>query len=384
MYPRTELLRRMARLEPDPQDLQGLRELLQGPVDWEDLLRSADGHALVPLASRHLQAAGVSPEVLAPWKARAQDVARQNLFLAKTLVEILGVLEGKGIHALPYKGPLLALCAYGDLGARRFVDLDLLVRQEEVGEAVSVLTSLGYALTRRMNRAQEDATLKHKGERTLFSRNSRVFVDLHWRFLPSAFSSRLSLDEVRRRAGSLPLCGRAVPTLSLEDLLLVLCMHGSKHYWLRWGWLCDVAELVRRHPEIRWEALLDLARSAGAERMLLLGLALARDLLAAPLEEPVAARIGADPALPWLVGRVRHWLATLPAEGDPGLWEGHRFHRAMLDRAVDRGRYSLEMALRPTVTDWDAIPLPSSCYLGYYALRPLRLGFKYGLGGAAR
>ena len=36
-----------------------------------------------------------------------------------------------------------------------------------------------------------------------------------------------------------------VRTLSAEDLLLALCVHASKHAWMRLGWICDIAGVVR-------------------------------------------------------------------------------------------------------------------------------------------
>ena len=37
-----------------------------------------------------------------------------------------------------------------------------------------------------------------------------------------------------------------VPALPDRELLLILCLHGTKHFWSSLGWLVDVAELIRR------------------------------------------------------------------------------------------------------------------------------------------
>jgi hypothetical protein len=50
------------------------------------------------------------------------------------------------------------------------------------------------------------------------------------------------------------LAALAYGNLSLENLLLVRCAHGSKHLWERLGWICDVAELIRvRKEKSDWE-----------------------------------------------------------------------------------------------------------------------------------
>ena len=75
-----------------------------------------------------------------------------------------------------------------------------------------------------------------------------------------------------------------------EATLLFLCVHGSKDmWWKRIGWICDISELITSNPDIDWSYCLELATQTGARRMFLLGLALAHELLQAPLPEQVHA-----------------------------------------------------------------------------------------------
>jgi len=64
--------------------------------------------------------------------------------MADELAAIAGLLDGHGVECVPYKGPTLALRAYGDLAMREFGDLDLLVRARDVLKAKSVLMGRGY------------------------------------------------------------------------------------------------------------------------------------------------------------------------------------------------------------------------------------------------
>ncbi|MEK7856765.1 MAG: nucleotidyltransferase family protein, partial [Acidobacteriota bacterium] len=45
---------------------------------------------------------------------------------------------------LPFKGPLLALQAYGDISMRRFGDLDVLVKPKHFKAAVDLLSANGF------------------------------------------------------------------------------------------------------------------------------------------------------------------------------------------------------------------------------------------------
>ena len=67
--------------------------------------------------------------------------------------------------------------------------------------------------------------------------------------------------------------------LAPEDSLLILCVHANKHQWSRLGWICDIAEMLRSHPDLNWPVVMEQARMLRSERMLLLGLLLARESL---------------------------------------------------------------------------------------------------------
>src|SRR2546430_3203484 len=70
--------------------------------------------------------------------------ARRNLLMLWELLEILDLFTEQGIRALPYKGPVLAAIEYGNLAARTFCDLDILVRKEDATRARDLLVARGY------------------------------------------------------------------------------------------------------------------------------------------------------------------------------------------------------------------------------------------------
>jgi hypothetical protein len=129
---------------------------------------------------------------------------------------------------------------------------------------------------------------------------------------------------------------------------------------------------------VRWERVLDEARRLHARRLLLLGVALAGELLRAPMPDLLGAQIRADPVIPWLCARVRHWLFC-EANELPGRSGQLLFHVRARERRRDGVRYCLSQVLVPRISDWEALPLPSSLAFLYPALRPLRLAKKYGL-----
>jgi hypothetical protein len=171
-----------------------------------------------------------------------------------------------------------------------------------------------------------------------------------------------------------------VPTFSPEDLLLILCTHGAKHVWDRLVWICDVAELIRVSARMDWGWVLKEAGKLHSTRILSLGLSLAHDLLGASVPEGILQRLGGDPAIRPLASQVRERLFADRAE-PPGLGETSLFFLRARDRLRDRVRHCLDLAMTPTLEDWESVPLPASLSFLYYLTRPIRLARKYGPGG---
>ena len=68
-------------------------------------------------------------------RERYHSNARRNLFLVSELLKLLKLLESHGIGAIAFKGPVLALYAYGNLSLRQQLDLDILVRKRDIFES---------------------------------------------------------------------------------------------------------------------------------------------------------------------------------------------------------------------------------------------------------
>ena len=77
-----------------------------------------------------------------------------------------------------------------------------------------------------------------------------------------------------------------VPALSVEDELLLISIHGAKHFWERLLWIADVAALITHEP-IDWDRAATIAREVDAQRMLRLALLLAKDVAGATLPAPI-------------------------------------------------------------------------------------------------
>ncbi len=357
-------------------DGRRLAGLLQS-ADWGRLLVLAEEHGV----AGHL-AAGVRglEENLVPPEIKQALVDRQraqiffSLRLTAELFCILDRFTSEGIGALVVKGPVLAVQAYGDPAMRSYGDLDLLVRQRDIRRATELMSAAGF--TPAVPLSAIDAG-KIPGQYLFSKPDSKLIVELHNDCTLRYFPRRLPLEEFFARQIRVRLDAHEAPALAVEDELVLICIHGAKHFWERLMWIADVAALVSRQTGIDWERVAHSVNAVGAERMLHTGLRLASDLLKAHLPEKVQAMVQADFVAARLAEQTCKWL---PAAGfaPPGLFERALFRMRMRGGLIAAPAYLLRLSLSPTEEDWVGGAQEKGHWFLEAARRPFRLARKHG------
>jgi hypothetical protein len=377
--PERQALLCCARVQLDEASRRQLHALLAGPIDLRALAGLARRHGLGALVARHVPADatdGGAGDALAELRAEARQRALASLALAAELVAVLAALRAAGVTALAIKGPVSAALAYGDLGLRAFADLDLLVAPADVAAAAACLEARGYLPRFALPPAWRARLVRSDSELLFEGPGGGRPVDLHWSLLPRGYSFTPAADGVFARRRTVRIGPDHVPTLAVEPTLLFLLLHGIKHDWRSLAWLCDVAELVRRHPGLDWDAVAAWSSESGRRRLIDVGLALAHGLLGAPVPEPVLARGRAERAVARIAAVLARRLFSAGA-GPPRTIFSYPYLMAM-SRPADRLRFLHDVALRPTPHEWRAFPVPIALAPVHYLVRPLRLLWKHG------
>ena len=379
-----ELLLCCARTKASPQVAAKLRELAgstaspaSAEVDWDYLIHLARRHAVIPLL--YLQLAREAPDLIPPsflakLKTQYRENYARNVILADELYRLIDVFKQAGIETIPYKGPALALFAYGDLGLRRFVDLDVIVKKSDVPCARDLLFEEGYALSQPLTPAQQDLLLRTQHNLQFERHNRRILLELHWEVAPHLFASSVQENELWQNLTRIKLNDHEVNALTAEDLLFSLCVHGSRHLWERLGWICDVAAIIARH-ELNWDALRQKAAAADSERMLLLGLRLAHKLLHTDLPPAVRQHCADDARLEPLATNITEHLFNGPTHVPATSREIFKYNLRVRKSLAARARYLVHI-LRPTDSDLSTPLSPTRFTFTYYLTRPFRLFFK--------
>ena len=364
--PENKLLTLIARRDLDGATADSIRSLLSNrDLDWEYISTTASAHGLIALLATHVQSVGqdnVPQSALRRLQAENHQNTEYSLWLTGELIKLASALRAAGIPFITFKGPTLAVMAYGDIGLRQFTDLDLFVHRKDVEEVKRVLEQHAFTPVMKLTSASEAALLRFDNA-LAFMNQQEVLIDVHWRFTPPHVSLKLETDDLWQRMVGIDLADPPLMTLSAEDLILVSCVHGFTHQWERLIWACDVATLMRR-DNLDWDYLIASARRLGMLRILLAGMAVATGL-GAPLPQELNAESET----------IRKFTAANsvfePNEQRGSAWLAYQLR--MRERLLDKLTTLARLAFTPRSYDCLYAPVSPSLTFLYYLIRPMRM-----------
>ena len=374
------LLVHCARANVEPERAEHIRELAAGELNWERLLKLAERNGLRPLLYWHLSriCAASVPAVTFEF---LRDYFRKNsafsLLLTGELFRLLTMLNDHGVEAVPFKGPAMAVKLYGHVALRQFCDLDILVRARDVWRASQLIEEQGFEPQYRIPKERRTAFVRQNYVQMFFRDGRRTVVELHWGIAERSFAVPFKADAVWARLESMTLQGQTVSVPCAEDLLLMLCVHGSRHGWDKLEGLSSLAELMRCEDNFDWAYVWRRAREMRCRRMLAFALCLAHGLFDAPLP-PEAAALSESRAFPAMAGRVvRDFYVDVVQSRTPARQAA--LHVGLKDSYADCARYWAGLVLTVTPDDWAAVRLRGPLSLGYPLVRAIRVARKRGL-----
>jgi hypothetical protein len=382
--PEKQLLVLCARTRVSQQAAAEIQKLLAGPLDWDYLIAESLENSVTPMFCRQLRALAwpaVPPERQEKLATMERSLAVRAMFLTAELLRLLDAFRASGVHAIPYKGPVLAAQAYGDFTAREFEDLDLILPQRDMPAAHDVILGFGYKpkFDWMLSRDAESALVP--GEYNYRDVPRNAMIELHTEKTLRHFPVPPNIDGFLSRLIPVRIAERDVMTFAPEELLTMLCIHGSKDFWERLSWINDVSELVQSQPAFEWPRAWQFASSQRAGRMVRVGLALAVALFDTPLPPDALAEVRADRVAMDLADSVARRLVQRPFVTLSGTGR-FTFRRKMRDGGLAGWKYATRLAVVPADEDWQMVRLPRALAPLYIALRPIRLLRKYGWGAS--
>ncbi len=371
-----DLLCALAGKDLNAEQIERLAHWDYAAVDWNELLRLAEQHGVLPLVARNLIGCGCAlpAEIEQLLRSGYEANLRRSLWFTAELARIAQQFERMQLRVVPYKGPALAQSLYGDPGLRSSSDLDFLVSAADFARAKRALAELGCHASKEFSPAVERLWLSTGYECSFDGTAGKNLVELQWKVLPHFYAVDLEVPELLSRAGRAVVGGCEVPSLSAEDLLLVLCLHAAKHLWTRLIWIADIAETLRTQS-IDYSQVLERARKCGIVRMLGVSFWLVKNVLRVALPEPAEGMMTADSQVPILGAEFADRLARGVAY-DFESTEYFHLIRRLRERRSDRWRYLWRLVSTPGASDVATVQLPESLFPLYRVVRIARLARK--------
>jgi putative nucleotidyltransferase-like protein len=239
----------------------------------------------------------------------------------RTIAKVFAALNAAGVEAIVLKGPSLADLYIGE-PMRVYTDSDLLVAEEALPRAASVLHGLGFVRLPSGDVEEEP----HSQHAEIWHRSADMaYVDLH-RTLPGiGVSPRAAWAILSSRTERLRVRGVDVDVLVRPARALHVALHAAQHGAKGGKPLRDLGLGVERFDEEVWVDALGLARELDALDSLAVGLRLSSD--------------GRDLAAKWGLPYTHSTALRLQAATPPPVARG--LHRLLTAESGARGRLLL-------------------------------------------
>lgn len=340
-----------------PPDAEGVAQL------WDQATR----HGLRPLLARALSERGVA------LPARMQEerlaLSAHSLRLTHALIEIQQVFAAREIRLLGYKGPALAALLHQNVALREFLDLDLLISLPDLSAAIAALEQMGYIADQHLTAKQDRDFRATASNFTFLNRETGVSVELHWQIALRYSGVCFDFEDLWKRRTQVDVAGESIATFSPSDQLLVLALHGARHFWESLCWAADIAYLLRR-SDLDFAAVWPKAASLKLAGLAAWALRLAHDCFGSNIP-PIPNEVpppSVDRALALSHRRINADIVA------PELtFSEHAAFARLLGPTSTQLVYFARLLLTPSPTDWAERPLPERLHFAYPMLRISRV-----------
>lgn len=228
---------------------QASRPAPPGPLcasSWDAVLAEARKHRLTGQL-----AAATASGALPATQAQCQEAAATHrriqirvLALEHELTRVVGLLETEGLGYRVLKGSAVAHLDYADPALRSFIDLDVLVRAEDIERTVATMGRAGF----RRTLAEPRPGFDRRFDKGMTLRGSADYeIDLHRTFVLGPWGALMDPRDLWDDREDFSIGGCPIPALSAPYRFVHACYHAALGDWpLRLGSLRDVAEMLPR------------------------------------------------------------------------------------------------------------------------------------------
>ena len=245
------LLSTLSKLNISETDISKVYELLSIGIDGKVFLEHLEFAQTWQIVNSNIQKYGLEKQLAcySIINKRANHETLKCMRLTQKIAEIARIFDENNIPMLTVKGPAFAKVVYGNVGLRSSVDLDILVKKEDITKAIDALGQAGLYLEKIYCTPKRKEKLLRWEELhfELINKEHDLFVELHWRLEPY---HSLEFDEMWEKKTETILCGEKINVLCPEHMLVGTVLHSIRHGYCYLKHLTDVDAVISKNENL--------------------------------------------------------------------------------------------------------------------------------------
>lgn len=346
-------------------------------INWKLFLDLTLKHRLISHVLKH--SAFLAENIPIPTYEKLIDYrlehSKKSLNYAIHAIRIYQKLSESNISHCFFKGPLLSLELYKDVGYRNFRDIDILVEKNNIEKAKAIIEELGFSciyprieLTETQKRINYSISHHYHFAHPVQSTD----VELHWNITNPRSYFGIDAKTILTNSRNLKVSTYQLPYISKTENIVYQAAHGSIHQWYRLFWLKDFSRLISMADPNEIKIAYELSKKLKLQKSFIQAFILSNVLYSISIPDFLSSKIKNN-----LIKVPLHSINSTDLN-QKGISGKLKFVFYRLKLKPDFTYYlDLIYRLRTHLTDWELIRIPETLFFLYYVLRPFLLIYKF-------
>ncbi len=346
-------------------------------IDWDDFFELAIKHRVISHILKH--STFLAEKIPIPVYEKLIEIrlehSKRALNFAIHAIRIHEEFNKQNIEHCFFKGPLLSIDLYNDIGFRNFRDIDVLVKNSDTERAKKIIEDFNFIcvypsikLTEKQKKINYGISHHYHFVHSI----QGIEIELHWNMTnPKSFLG-LETNNIISNKQNLKVSNYKLPYISKTENLVYQAAHGSIHQWYRLFWLKDFSVSITKSNENELKSAFDLSKKLKLDKTFIQACMLSNKIY--HTKEINFIEFNIKPAL------IRMPLNSINTKdiSQKNILGKLKFVFYRLKLKKDSKYYlDLLFRLRTHLSDWEIVKIKDSLFFIYYFLRPFLLIYKF-------
>ena len=239
-------------------------------INWPVFIQMARYHKVRALVYRGFSCSNeyktIPTDILNQLKGHSKFVVHRNFLNTKELLRIGEILNQHCIEFIPYKGVVLSMIAYDNVGIRESSDIDLLIKASDYRKCKIILEAENYiekySVPTVFKSLHSHICCENNFEKYNDHGQRLYHIDLHWAIGPKTCQTEVLFNDLEKFTKIDNFYNMKCRILNSEGLFLTtLTHHGYEDGWNFLKNMADLSAIVNTFGErMDWKIVLNTCK----------------------------------------------------------------------------------------------------------------------------